>query len=535
MDSIEKHLQELGEKVASGRMNRRQFLAAASAAGMAASAPLFYREAMAQTPKSGGKLTAGLGHGSTTDSLDPGTWENDFMIMHGYGVHGYLTEIDSDNQLVPELAQSWSASPDAKVWTFELRSGVTFHNGKTFTAQDAVNTLNFHRAEGSTSAVKALLKTVTDIKADGDKTLKVTLSEGNVDFPSILSEYHFAIIPAAGDSIDWQSGIGCGAYVLKSFDQGVRAQYQRNPNYWKEGRGHFDEVEAVTIADVSSRTNALTTGEIDYMDRCDTKTVHLLERNPDVNIIETSGNGHYSMPMRTNQAPFNDNNIRLALKYAIDREAMLKKVLRGHGYLGNDSPIGRGNAYYNVDLPQKSYDPDKAKYYLKQAGVSSLKVELAAADAAYSGGVDSAILFQESAAKIGITIDVARVPNDGYWSNVWNTDNYKWALCYWVGRPTEDQMFSVAYSDGAEWNDTNWSHARFNVLLKQARVELEDNKRREIYYEMQQIVSDEGGTLIPVFNNFVAASTKKVATPSKLASNTSNDGNRFMERWWFAS
>ena len=519
-----------------GKISRREFLARTSALGLAVTVPsIVSGTAHAATPKKGGKFVAGIGHGSTTDSLDPGTYENDFMNGSAYLRLNHLTEIDNKNELIGNLAESWEATPDAKTWTFKLRQGVEFHNGKTLDANDVVATINHHRGEDSGSAAKPIVDPIEDIKADGNNVV-VTLTGGNADFPYLMSDYHLAILAAKDDGVDWQSGVGTGPYAMQSYEPGVRMTAKRNPNYHMEGRAHFDEVEMIVIADVAARTNALSTGEIHMMDRCDIKTLHLLERNKSVKVEETSGNGHYSIPMRTNLEPFTDNNIRLALKYALDREAMLQTILRGHGYIGNDHPIGKANRYHatEADFPQKSYDPDKSKFYLKQAGLSELSVDLSAADAAFGGAVDAAVLFKEHAAKAGIAINVVREPNDGYWSNVWNTDNRGWAMCYWGGRPTEDWMFSTAYAEGAEWNDSSWKHPEFNKLLVAARAELDDAKRRGMYVEMQRLVSDEGGVMVPLFNNYLFATSVKVAHDEQMAGNWANDGHKWAERWWFA-
>ena len=513
------------------RISRRDFVRGASTLGLAAAAPAVFNTASA-APKKGGKFTVGMGHGSTTDSLDPGKFENDFTNSSSMARYNFLTEVDNRGKLIGELAESWDVTTDAKTWTFNLRKGVEFHNGKTLTADDVVASINHHRGKGSTSAANALVSSITKIKADGNNVV-VTLSGGNADFPFLLSDYHMSIMPSKDGKADWSEGIGTGGYQIVNYEPGVRLNLKRNRNYWKEGRAHFDEVEMITISDVSARTNALTTSVIDFMDRCDIKTLHLLQLNKDIKIEEVAGStAHYSMPMRTNQKPFDDNNVRLALKYALDREALLQTVLRGHGSLGNDHPIGASQRYYAADLPQKSYDSDKAKFYLKQAGLSKLSVDIAAADAAFLGAVDAAVLFKEHAAKANININVVRVPNDGYWSNVWNTDNYGWCMCYWSGRPTEDWMFTDAYSAGAAWNDANWQHDVFNRLLIAARSELDEAKRRDMYGEMQRIVSDEGGTVVPVFNNYVNATANNVAHDD-VGANWDKDGLRFLERWWF--
>ena len=138
--------------------------------------------------------------------------------------------------------------------------------------------------------------------------------------------------------------------------------------------------------------------------------------------------------MDTRAEPFKDNNVRLALKFAVDREELVEKILFGYGSVGNDHPIGRGQPFFSKDLTQRSYDPDKAKFHLKEAGLSSLDVELSVADAAYSGAVDAGALFQASAEKAGINIKLNREPNDGYWSNVWMKKPF--CACY-LGRASD--------------------------------------------------------------------------------------------------
>ncbi|TIO63482.1 ABC transporter substrate-binding protein, partial [Mesorhizobium sp.] len=206
---------------------------------------------------------------------------------------------------------------------------------------------------------------------------------------------------------------------------------------------------------------------------------------------------------------------------------------RGHGVLGNDHPIGRGNRYFNTSLPQRSHDPEKARFHLKKAGAEGLTVSLSAADEAFAGAVDAAVLFAEQAKQSGITINVVREPNDGYWSNVWMKK--PWCMAYWSGSVTEDLMFSSGYSKSSAWNDTRWSNDRFETLLLAARAELDDAKRRDMYWEMQQIVSDDGGVIIPVFASYVGAHSNKVGHPDVIASNEDLDGGKVTERWWINS
>ncbi|CAN0498615.1 unnamed protein product, partial [Discosporangium mesarthrocarpum] len=237
------------------------------------------------------------------------------------------------------------------------------------------------------------------------------------------------------------------------------------PNYWKDGRGFFESVDNLFIADVVARTNALKSGEIHAMANLDPKTIHLLKRDQSLNIFSTNGNKQATFPMFTDTAPFDNVDVRLALKYALNREEMLQKISKGQGEVGNDNPIGPANIYRATtdELPQRQYDPDKAKFHLKKAGLDSLKVSLSTSDTAFDGAVDATQLYAESAKAAGIEIDILRESNDGYWSNVWLKKPF--VACYWGGRPTEDWIFSQIYAATASWNDTKWKNEQFNKLL----------------------------------------------------------------------
>ncbi|MCR9220618.1 MAG: ABC transporter substrate-binding protein [Alphaproteobacteria bacterium] len=527
-------MKELERLYAANKISRRDFLAGAAAVGaLGAAGTLGAPSARAATPKKGGHMRVGLGTGSTSDVLDPATFDTTFNQVLGYGtLRSSLTEVTPEGDIGPEIAESWEASPDAKTWVFKLRQGVEFHDGKSMTVDDVIASLNHHRGEETQSAAKPLLASVEEIRADGPDTLVVQLAAGNADFPYYMTDYHLAILPSDGEGkVDATSGNGTGPYKLESFEPGVSAMTSRFENYFKGGdRQHFDSFEMLALTDTAARTNAMTTGEVDYMERADLKTVHLLERRPGVAVLKTDGTQHYTMPMITTQDPYTDNNVRLALKHAINREDLLEKVLRGYGAVGNDHPIGTANRYH-ADIEQRTYDPDKARFYAKQAGMENLAVNLSAADAAFAGAVDAAVLFREHAAAAGIDVTVVREPNDGYWSDVWMVKPF--SMCYWGGRPTEDQMFTTAYADGVPWNDTFWSHERFNSLLVEARAVLDEAKRAEMYYEMQQIVRDEGGVIVPLFASYVDAHTDKLAHGA-VGSNYALDGFKLAERWWWA-
>lgn len=513
-------------------IDRRSFIAGAVATGML---PFAGRKVFAQETKKGGRFRIGATGGSTNDTLDPALILDIYMNLVSFGqLRNCLTEIAPDGKLAPELAESWEASKDAKVYRFKLRKGVEFHNGKTLTVEDVVASLNHHRGADSKSAAKDVIKSVADVKADGADTVVVTLSDGNADFPYLMSDPHLGICPANADgTIDWRSGVGTGGYKLDAFQPGIRTVTKHNANYWKEGAAHFDEVETLFIADVAARTNALRTGEIDVMNKVDLNSVDLMKRAPGIKVISGPSNQHVALPMHANVAPFDNNDVRLALKYAIDREAFLKVILRGFGSVGNDHPIGSANRYLATaeEIPQRAYDLDKAKFHLKKAGLETLNVQLFVAETAYAGATDSGILYSEQARPAGINIEVVRAPEDGYWDNVWLKK--PWCASFWAGRPTEDWMFTQVYSSGAAWNESMWSNAKFDQLLAAARSELDEAKRRAMYVEMQRILNEEGSSVIPVYGAYVQAVSDKVKLPETIANNLELDGGKCAERWSF--
>ena len=519
--------------IAKDRMGRRDFMrrAAVLGVGAVAAANFWGGNARAAEPKTGGHFRVGVGAGSTTDSLDPAVYDDSFDLAMGWSFANCLTVIDKNGELAPELAESWSPSADAATWTVKLRKGVEFHNGKTMTADDVVATINHHRGPDSKSGAAGILTSITDVKKDDDSTVVFTLSSGSADFPYLLSDYHLIILPVVDGKLDAAGGIGTGPFKVDNFEPGVRMEMSRNPNYWKEGLPYFDTYSVLAILDPSARVNALQTNEVDAIDRVDVKIVDRLARVPGVNILENTGYLHYTFPMRCDTAPFDDNNVRMALKLALDREELMRKILRGHGTLGNDQPIGPNDPFFDASLEQRTYDPEKAKWHLKQAGLSSLSVELDAAEAAYVGAVDASVLYAEQARKAGIDIKVNRVSNDGYWSSVWM--NKPWCACYWGGRPTADWMFSTAYAADAAWNDTFWKNEQFNKLLVEARAELDKDKRAQMYAEMQTLVRDDGGAVVWAFANNIMGVSDKVCHDEAVASNYPLDGWRASQRWWF--
>jgi peptide/nickel transport system substrate-binding protein len=267
-------------------------------------------------------------------------------------------------------------------------------------------------------------------------------------------------------------------------------------------------VEILVINDNTARTAALQAGQVHMINRVDPKIIDLLKGVPGISIEAVAGRGHYVFIMHCDKAPFDNKDLRMALKLAINRQEMVEKILGGLGSVGNDFPINAAYPLFDDSIPQREYDAAKAAEHYKASGHDGSPIVLRTAPGAFPGAVEAAQLFQQSAAAAGIPLEVKVEPDDGYWSNVWNVEPF--CASYWGGRPVQDQMYSTAYLSTADWNDTKFKNEEFDSILLAARAELDQVKRKEEYSKMANILRDEGGLILPMFNDFVEAKREEV-------------------------
>ena len=498
----------LMSRAARGQMSRREFMGRASAMGITAATAgtLFATAARAQEPVKGGLLRAGVSGGESTNSLDPALSASPapFMINMLWGE--MLVIVNERGEAEPRVAEEYSSNADATEWMFKIRSGVEFHNGQTLTAEDVVATLRRHTDEASQSGALGIVQGITEMSAEGDM-VRLKLASANADLPFLMADYHLQIQPGGGVD-NPAAGIGAGPYKVMEFEPGVRAAFERHANYFDSSIGHADQVEILVINDNTARTAALQSGQVHIINRVDPKIVELLAGNTGISIERAAGRGHYVFIMHCNTAPFDNNDLRMALKLAINRQEMVDKILGGFGSVGNDIPINAAYPFFDTTIPQREYDPVAAADYYAKSGHDGSPIILRTAPGAFPGAVEAAQLFQQSAAAAGIPLQVQVEPDDGYWSDVWNAQPF--CASYWGGRPVQDQMYSTAYASTSDWNDTRFFNARFDELLVAARGELDTTARTAMYSEMAHLVRDEGGLICPMFNEFVEARRAEV-------------------------
>ena len=468
------------------------------------------RNAMAATPKKGGKVKMSPSLHGPSDTLDPamGTSTVDYTRFRAH--YNSLTQLDDNIVPQPELAEEFSANDDATVWTFKLRKGVEWHDGSKFDADDVIYTMNRHYGETSTSVVKTLVAGVKEWKKVDQFTVKAIQESPNADLPVLLGEKQFKIIK--NGTADFQNPPGTGPFKLKEFQPGVRSLHVRNENYWRDGP-NLDEIEIFAITDPVARVNALLSLDIDLMAQLDPKAVKQVEKADGVDVLSTPAGTYMGMCMMLDRYPGDNPEFVKGMKFMSRRDKIVKSILKGLGTVGNDHPI---NTAYGVDfcsdLPIRPFDPDQGKFHLNKSGVTSAELHVAEV---IPGVTDASLLLQRECSKIGFDLKIKKVPNDGYWGAVWMQTPFN--VVTWNQRPTATIMLDIAFAPDAPWNDTYWSDDRMGELLKMAKAETNPVTRHEIQCEMQTLAHDGSGMMIPSHSNYIDGIASDIRGMPKLS------------------
>lgn len=511
---------------------RRDILAMLAAGGMqatlAGSLAGLAASAHAQAPRRGGRIRVASDNSSVADTLDPAKQSNKTDYCRGNMLYNGLTQLDASLAPQPALAESFSTQ-DATTWIFKLRKGVSFHDGKPLAPADVVFSLLRHKDPATASKAKVLADQIGSVAASGPDEVTIVLTAPNADLPVILGTFHFHIVKDG--TTDFNAGIGTGPYKLKEFRPGMRSVVVRNENYWKPGQPYLDEIELVGIGDEGARVNALLSGDLDLVTTINPRSVARVKGTSGYATFVTQSGQYTDLIMRTDTGPGTNPDFVMAMKLLLDRERMKKSIALDYAVFGNDQPIDPTNRFYFAELPQRAFDPDKARFHLKKADLGSAPVPIVASPAVtYS--VDIAQVLQQSALGAGLTLDIKRMPADGYWSNHWLNSPVGFGSV--VPRPNADTLFTQFFKSDAAWNESRWKSAQFDGLLLAARTETDVARRRQMYADMQTLVHQGSGIGIPLFIATVDAHSTRLQglSPIPLGSMM---GFGFAENVWLAA
>jgi peptide/nickel transport system substrate-binding protein len=510
--------------------SRREILGwlAAGGAGLASGAGLITSatDAIAQTPRKGGRIKVAAASISQADTLDPAKQSLSTDYSRCSMFYNGLTALDGSLTPQPELAETITHDK-ATTWTFKLRKGVTFHDGKALTADDVVYSLNRHKDKATGSRANALAAQMEEIKATAPDEVQITLVAPNADLPVVLGTWHFFIVQ--NGTTDFTKAIGTGPYKLKEFTPGTRTIGVRNENYWKPGKPYLDEIELIGIPDESARVNALLSGDVHLIAAINARSIRQVEAGGGAfKIFETKAGYYTDLVMRQDAEPTKNPDFVMGMKYLFDREQVKSAVFRGYAVVGNDQPIDPSNRYFCKDIPQRPFDLDKAKFHIQKSGVGTTAVPLYCSPAA-PGSVDMSVLLQETAKKIGLNLDIKQVPADGYWANYWMKQPLGFGAIN--PRPSADILLTLFFKSDANWNESAWKNEKFDQLVVAARGESDETKRRQQYCDMQAIISEQCGIGIPVFITLLDAHSSKLQGLKPIPVGGFM-GNAFAEHVW---
>lgn len=441
-------------------------------------------------------------------SMDPADMHSGDDAYHIFAVYNRLIDVDQNFQTLPELAESWSVSDDGYTWTFNLRQGVTFHDGSAFDAGDAVYTFERLMDPETGSGARAVMSPLEGARfeAADEHTFTVTTQDKVVNLPIVITNKFTNIVPEGATREDLRlNGVGTGPFMQERFEPNAPVRVLKaNPDYWEEGLPRSPCLEITVAQESVAAISAVKSGQVDLVLNVDPTGIPALQGDPNVTLLETGASNSMTISMWVDEPPFDDNRVRLALKYGVDRQAMIDSVLLGFGEVGNDNPIPPSSPNAHTSEARER-DVERAKALLAEAGHGDgLEFDLYTAEGV-PGMVNMAQTFAQMMSDIGVTANVIETPADSYWDDVWLTKPILTSA--WSRRPPSSAL-SVAYTMDAKWKETHWERPEYDELLKKASSTIDDEERQEYYSEAQRMLTEEGGVIIPMFVHQVLAMQK---------------------------
>ena len=425
-----------------------------------------------------------LGYGGS-ESLDPISPQRFYEAIQN--MYSRLVRQGDDGRPSPDLALSWDATPDAKEWTFKLRPGVTFHNGNAFTAEDVAFSLMRTQSETIDSPTKGVMEIIDHVEVVDDMTAKVVLKQTHSPISRcwswITASRCWTQKPAAMISTRCAKAASAPAPTSWSnWTPWAPPRWSVLTNYYG-GTPGVQNMELIAIADQNARVAALQAGQVRLSSmRCLPNRFRCSPTTRTFTVQSVPTGRWVGMVMNTTIAPFDDARVRKAIRMSADRDALGKLVYGKGGFIPTcDHPVWSGDQYRAEITCDR--DIEGARALLAEAGYTDgLTVELFVSDIS-EGAVKMAEVLQNQAKDAGITIELVQAPSDGYWGDVWMKEPF--FATGWSQRPT-DQILNEAYRSTAAWNETAWNSADFDAGLDAARGELDFDKRKALYGDLQK-------------------------------------------------
>ena len=514
------------DELRTGGLSRRQFMQYAAVAGMTIPmAGVILGTPAAQAAAK--KKTVATGKRAPLlklSTLAPGSKLDPVIINNGgalllLGFAGeYLCWDNNQGVLEPRVAESWKANADSTVWTFKIRKGITFHNGKKLTADDVVATFDRLADPANKSNALSVFKGILDkggtTKVD-DYTVQFQLKQPVGAWPyQVSSDNYNSIILPKDYAGDWEKTfIGSGPWIMEKYvvDQGVT--FKRNPNYYDKARQpNFERLQVTQYKDSSARLAALQSGQNDWDAFSDATTASTLRNDANFVVGQSPTAGHLQIHLRTDKGPFAaDKRFRQALLLSLDRPGIVKGVIDGFGVLGNDSPMAPAYATTDKTVAQRGKDIAKAKALMAAAGKpDGFDVTLSS-----WGRADIKLLAQvikQSAKDIGInvTIDIADDDGSAYYDDKRSPSwlNSDFGITEYGHRGVPNVYLNSALITGGVWNAAKWSNAEFDSAAKSYMGSADVSVQKAQSKKIQEIMVEESPVGFTYFGNVLDVSKK---------------------------
>lgn len=484
-------------------MYRKACLAFATILALALSA------VSAEAQKQGGVLK--FATPSVRPGLDPAQTRTGDAYMLTAMIFSNLTRISADLTAEPQLAHKWETNADSSEWTFYLRDDAKFSNGRPVVASDVKFSIDRILDPKTASRGAKALGPIKEVVVKDDHTVVFKLEGPYADLALQLGNTFARII--AKENVDDISNkpIGSGPFILKEYVPGNKAVLVRNPDYFEKGLPYLDEVHQIYIKEYAAQISALKTGEIDIMYFAPSEIIDQLKKAPNVEVLSVPAPSFQPLVMRVDKKPFKDVRVRQALRFAVDREAMMEAATGGLGALGNDSPVGPSSPYFNKSLPQRKRDVAKAKKLLAEAGYPN-GLDIKFYTSTQRPGLEpAAVVAQQSLAEAGFRVQIESVDIARLYKDVMpNIPEFAIAHNNWFGRPTIDETLTPYVYTKSNWNYTGYSNPEVDKLLDQAKAQTDFTERKKLYDKVQEILYNEGPRVVPYFKNYVSAIRKEV-------------------------